>query len=403
VESLLHDIIQLLIRAGPWIVFFVTAAETAIFLGLLLPAEATVLVAAFMADLGYFELGDVLWATLAGAFVGDQIGYALGRFSGRRATSRAGRLGALWRRYEARATLLFRRRSILAVTLARFISFVRTLMPWFAGMTGMSYPRFLFYDIIGVIGWGTASVMAGYMAGRSWHVLAGALGTVSTVIVLLLAAGMVYFGVVARRRMRAVVRVALTGNVASGKSAVADVWRQSGAVVIDADDLARAAVEPGTPGLREIVRTFGRGVLDADGRLDRAALRAIVFADEKKRRALEAILHPEIERLRGIAEREAVDNGERLIVHAIPLLFETGLHENFTIVVLVDAPEPVRRERLVTLRGLSPAEADRMIAAQMPAAEKRNRVRYIIDNDAGLDELAQRAEEIWAELEERVG
>jgi dephospho-CoA kinase len=401
VEAFLQDIIQLLIRLGPWIIFAVTAAETAFFLGLVVPAEATVLVAAFMADLGYFKLSDVLIATLLGGFIGDQAGYALGRFGGRRAAARVGLLGRLWRRHEARATLLFRQRSLLAVTLARFISFVRTLMPWFAGMTGMSYPRFLFYDLLGVLGWGIGSVTAGYMAGRSWHVLAGALGTFSTIIVVLLAGTAISLGWRARRRMRAVVRVALTGNIASGKSAVADVWRHNGATVIDADELARDAVAPGTSGLREVVAAFGRSVLDADGALDRAAVRRLVFADEKKRRQLEAVVHPEIERLRLAAERRAVEDGARLIVHVIPLLFEKSMQDAFDVVVLVDASEDSRRERLVRTRGLSEAEAQRMIDAQMPAAEKRNRARYIIYNDAGLEELAERAEEVWVEIEER--
>jgi dephospho-CoA kinase len=398
-ESLLQDIIQLLLAAGPWIVFVVTAAETALFLGLLLPAEATVLVAAFMAELGYFDLEDVLLATLLGGFIGDQVGYALGRFGGRQAAARVGYVGRMWRRHEARATLLFRRRSILSVTLARFVSFVRTLMPWFAGMSGMSYPRFLLYDTLGVLGWGVGSVAAGYMAGRSWHILAGLLGTVSTGLVLLLLLLAGYFALRARRIMRGVVRVALTGNIASGKSAVTEVWRENGATVIDADDLARQAVAPGSPGLREVVRLFGRDVLDAEGALDRAALRRIVFADEKKRRQLESIVHPEVERLRVLSERAAVRAGNRLIVHAIPLLFEAGLHEGFAIIVLVDAPEDVRRARLVRTRGLPPEEAQRMIDAQQPAAQKRELATYVIENSGTLDELKARAEDVWAQIE----
>jgi dephospho-CoA kinase len=399
VESLLQDIIQLLLRLGPFIVFLVTAAETAMFLGLLLPAEATVLVAAFMADLGYFELQDVLIATLLGGFVGDQVGYALGRFGGRSAAARSGFVGRMWRRHEARATLLFSRRSILAVTLARFISFVRTLMPWFAGMSGMSYPRFLFYDTLGVLGWGIGSVAAGYMAGRSWHILAGVLGTASTLVVLLLVSGAVLVGYRARRRMRGVTRVALTGNIASGKSTVTDVWRYGGGVVIDADDLAREAVAPGTAALREITRVFGRDVLDAEGQLDRAALRRIVFADDRKRQLLERIVHPEVERLRGLAEAKAVDAGARIVVHSIPLLFEKSLHEAFSTVVVVDAPEAVRRERIVDTRGIDPAEADRMIAAQMPAAEKKARATHVIENAGTLEELVERAEVVWAEIQ----
>lgn len=397
-DALLHDIIRLLIDVGPWIVFFVTAAETAVFLGLLVPAEATVLVAAFMADIGYFDVRHVLAATLAGGFLGDQLGYALGRFSGRRAAAHGGRLGRLWQRHEARATLLFQRRSIYAVTLARFISFVRTLMPWLAGMTRMSYPRFLVYDIIGVTGWGVASVTAGFLAGRSWQVLAGVLGTVSTLVVVAILGTMAFLGVRARRRGRAVVRVALTGNIASGKSVVTDVWRRSGAVVIDADDLARTAVAPGSRALRRVSTKFGVGVLDAAGNLDRDALRREVFNNERKRRALEAILHPEIERLRQQEEKRAVEQGERLVVHAIPLLFETGLDTRFDVIVLVDAPDAVRLERLVERRGLDRAEAAAMLAAQQPAAEKRSRAQYVIENDAGIDELTERAEQVWAQI-----
>jgi dephospho-CoA kinase len=398
VESLLQDIIALLVRAGPLIVLLVTAAETAFFLGLLIPAEATVLVAAFMADAGYFKIEHVLLATLAGGFIGDQLGYVLGRTTGRRAAVREGRLGRLWRRHEARATLLFQKRSILAVTLARFISFVRTLMPWFAGMTRMPYGRFLLYDLLGVTGWGVASVAAGFLAGRSWHVLASALGTASTVIILLIALGMGALALRARRRMRSLVRVALTGNVASGKSAVADVWRRAGAVVVDADDLARDAVAPGTQALRRIEQQFGRAVLDPAGHLDRAALRQVVFADEPRRRELEAIVHPEVERLRQEQERKAVAAGARLVVHAIPLLFETEMDDRFDVIVLVDAAESVRRERIVSTRGLSPVEADAMMAAQMPAERKRGRAHFVIDNNGNLAELEDVAEQVWAQI-----
>lgn len=399
-EALLHDIIQLLLRIGPWIVFFVTAAETAVFLGLLLPSGAAVLVAAFMADLGYFDVGDVLLATLAGGFLGDQIGYVLGRVGGRRVAAHDGFVGRMWRRHEARAILLFRQRSLLSVTLARFIAFVRTLMPWFAGMSGMRYPRFLAYDILGVLGWGVGSVAAGYMAGRSWHVLAGVIGTFSTVVVLLLALGAVWLGLRSRRIMKGVIRVGLTGNIASGKSAVTEIWRGRGAAVIDADDLARAAVAPGSPGLREVVRVFGREVLDAAGALDRAAMRRMVFADERKRRMLEDIVHPEVERLRRIAEEDAVRNGARIVVHAIPLLFEKDMDELFPVVVLVDAPEAIRRERIMVHRGLTQVEADAMIAAQMASAGKRERATHVIDNAGSLEDLARQAEAVWAEIED---
>jgi undecaprenyl-diphosphatase len=187
VESLLQQIIELLTAVGPEVVFVVTLAETAFFIGLLIPAEATVLVAGFMAYRGVFELQEVLAATLLGAFAGDQIGYLLGRFGGARAAAHGGRAGRMWQRYEPRATALFRRHAVLAVTCARFISFVRTLMPWFAGMTRVPYPRFAFFDALGVTGWGVASVLVGYAAGESWHQVADTIGTTSTILVVVIA------------------------------------------------------------------------------------------------------------------------------------------------------------------------------------------------------------------------
>jgi membrane protein DedA with SNARE-associated domain len=183
VDSLLEEILEVLIRIGPIVVFVVTMTETALFIGLLVPAEATVLCAAFLADLGYFELEHVLAATLLGGFAGDQIGYALGRFAGRGVAARGGRLGRLWAQHEPRAIALFARRTIVSVSLARFISFVRTLMPWFAGMSGMSWSRFLLYDALGILGWGIGSVALGYAAGRSWEAVAGTLGAVSATII----------------------------------------------------------------------------------------------------------------------------------------------------------------------------------------------------------------------------
>lgn len=194
-------------------------------------------------------------------------------------------------------------------------------------------------------------------------------------------------------------RIALTGNIASGKSAVSDVWRSLGAVVIDADELARAAVLPGTRALCDVVRRFGPGVLGADGQLDRAALRRIVFSDEESRADLEKIMHPEIERLRLEAERAAAAQGSELVVHAIPLLFETGFDGRFDTIVLVDAPVATRRRRLIENRGLDPAEADAMIGAQMDPALKRERARFVIDNAGTLEDLERQASDVWALLE----
>lgn len=195
--------------------------------------------------------------------------------------------------------------------------------------------------------------------------------------------------------------VALTGNIASGKSEVAKVWRGLGARLVDADDLSRRAVEPGTPGLRAIVERWGPEMLAPDGTLDRAALRDIVFRDSKAREELEAIVHPRVRTLRDEAFAAARAEGAPLIVADIPLLFETGLEAEFDVVVLVDAPESVRRARLVDLRGLDADEATRMIAAQMPAEEKRSRAGIVIENTGTLEDLRVRATAVWRGLQAR--
>lgn len=192
-------------------------------------------------------------------------------------------------------------------------------------------------------------------------------------------------------------RVALTGNIASGKSAVADEWSRLGAHVIDADILARRAVEPGSDALRRIRQQFGDEVT-VDGALDRAALARVVFGDAAKRRELEAIVHPEVERLRAEEEARAAEHGEAIVVHAIPLLFETGLEPQFDTIVVVDAEERVRLERLVSMRSLTERDARAMIAAQEPAQAKRTRADYVIENNGTLDELAERAREVWSQI-----
>ena len=197
-------------------------------------------------------------------------------------------------------------------------------------------------------------------------------------------------------------RVALTGNIASGKSAVADEWSRLGACIIDADVLARRAVEPGSEGLRRIVQEFGKDVM-VNGALDRARLGRTVFSDPARRRQLEAIVHPEVERLRAEEEAEAAQDGETIVVHAIPLLFETGLESGFDAIVMVDAEESRRLERLVTTRSLKESDARAMIDAQEPAAAKRARADHVIDNNGTLEELAERAREVWRQIEAAAG
>ena len=195
--------------------------------------------------------------------------------------------------------------------------------------------------------------------------------------------------------------VALTGNIASGKSSVARLLAARGARIVDADVLAREVVEPGSAALGEIAARWGKGVLLPDGRLDRAALRDIVFAAPAELEALNAIVHPRVELRRRALVAQARAEGERVVVCDIPLLFEKEMERSFDVVLLVDAPEALRRERLVDERGLSGEEADRMIAAQMPSAAKRARADIVIDNDTSLAQLEQRVDEVWNELERR--
>jgi dephospho-CoA kinase len=193
--------------------------------------------------------------------------------------------------------------------------------------------------------------------------------------------------------------VALTGNIASGKSTVARLLAAQGATVIDADQLAREVVAPGTPGLAAVVDHFGPGVLATDGTLDRAALRRRVFRDATAREALNAIVHPAVARLRDVRVREAEEAGARVIVSEIPLLFEVGLEHAFDGVVLVDAPPAVRRDRLVRDRGLSVDEAQAMIDAQWPADRKRAGATWVIDNDGPPAQLPERVAALWTALQ----
>ncbi len=193
--------------------------------------------------------------------------------------------------------------------------------------------------------------------------------------------------------------IALTGNIASGKSTVAELFRRWGATIIDADQLVREAQRPGTPVLAAIAERFGADIIRSDGELDRAALRARIMHEPTELAALNAIVHPEVRR-RAAARIEAARRaGAGIVVSDIPLLFETDDPQRFDAVVLVDAPPAVRRERLIRRRGLSAQEADGMIAAQMPADAKRPRSTYVIDNAADLAALARRAAEVWAQLE----
>lgn len=192
--------------------------------------------------------------------------------------------------------------------------------------------------------------------------------------------------------------VGLTGNIASGKSTVARLLSARGATIIDADLLARRVVERDAPAYHKIVEQWGDAVLAPDGHLDRAALRQIVFGDTTQLETLNAIVHPEVERLRDRLVREARARGDRIVVADIPLLFEKHMADRFDRIILVDAPRWLRLERLVRDRGLRETEAMDMIAAQMPADLKRARADFLIENAATLAELEQRVDEVWAAL-----
>jgi dephospho-CoA kinase len=198
-----------------------------------------------------------------------------------------------------------------------------------------------------------------------------------------------------------VLLVALTGNIASGKSEVARLLAHRGATIIDADVLAREAVEPGTPAHAEITARWGRGVLHADGRLNRSALRAIVFASDRERDALNAIVHPRVAELRDARIAAAREAGARVVVCDIPLLYETGGADRFDAVIVVHAGADRRRARLLAHRALSPVDADRMIAAQLSTEITRHRADYVIENEGTLAELAAEVDGLWDALVQR--
>lgn len=192
------------------------------------------------------------------------------------------------------------------------------------------------------------------------------------------------------------VRVGLTGGVASGKSTVSTMLAELGAVIIDADKLAREVVERGTPGLVAVIAEFGDEVLTADGDLDRAAVGAIVFADPERRKALEAIVHPLVFERIITLEQAATD--EDIVVHDIPLLAESGRADTFDAVIVVDAPEDVQVARMITDRGWTEAEARSRIAAQASREDRLAVATYVIDNTGDLDQLRSQVADVFALL-----
>ncbi|HET6817136.1 MAG TPA: dephospho-CoA kinase [Mycobacteriales bacterium] len=198
--------------------------------------------------------------------------------------------------------------------------------------------------------------------------------------------------------------VGLTGGIGSGKSEVSRRLRELGAVIIDADAVAREVVEPGTPGLAAVAEKFGDGVLRADGTLDREGLGRIVFNDPAKLSALNAIVHPLVgERIGQMMAEVEHDSADAVVVYDVPLLVENNLQDGYDVVLVVAASAETQLRRLVEQRGMSREDAQARIAAQAPLSAKLAVADIVIDNDGELASLDARVREVWADLCARAG
>lgn len=194
-------------------------------------------------------------------------------------------------------------------------------------------------------------------------------------------------------------KIGLTGGIASGKSSVAKQLKDLGAVIIESDVLARQVVEPGTEGLDEIVARFGPKIVTADGSLNRSRLGEIVFTDDRARADLNRIVHPRVREATNRALREIPEGG--VAVQVIPLLVETGQQHDFDKVVVVDVPESVQLERLMARNGLSREDAQARIAAQASRAERLAAADYVIENSGSFERTRIQVEELWRLLTEQ--
>lgn len=190
--------------------------------------------------------------------------------------------------------------------------------------------------------------------------------------------------------------VALTGGIASGKTTVANLLAEHGALLIDSDQLAREVVEPGTPGLAQVVTRFGEQVLTQAGSLDRQALGDIVFADAAARADLNAIIHPLVRRRR--AELIAQAAADQIVVSVIPLLVETGLVDQFDAVVVVDVPSQTQVARLVRRNDISPEQAQARLDAQASRAERLAAADWVVTNSGSRAELEAQVERLWSQM-----
>ncbi len=191
-------------------------------------------------------------------------------------------------------------------------------------------------------------------------------------------------------------RVGLTGGIASGKSTVSQILRELGAVIIDADQLAREVVQVGQPGFAKVVSEFGEDLVGSDGQLDRPALGQIVFANPERRAALEAIVHPLV--FERILALEAQASSTDIVVHDIPLLAESGRADTFDAVLVVDADEDDQLERMIHDRGWSEADARARMAAQATRQDRLAIATHVIDNTGTLEDLRERVTEVFDEL-----
>lgn len=191
--------------------------------------------------------------------------------------------------------------------------------------------------------------------------------------------------------------IGLTGGVGSGKTTVAEMLRELGAQVVDADEAAHAVYEPGSPGFDAVVREFGPEFVEG-GHIDRSRLGELVFRDDDARRRLNAIVHPLVRDWMALRTAEAAERGAEVVVQDVPLLFENGLERLFSTVVLVYVPEEVQVERLVSGRGFTPERAHAMIAAQMPIENKRGLAHHVINNSATREETLTQVRAIWKQL-----
>ncbi|MFJ4683437.1 dephospho-CoA kinase [Streptomyces sp. NPDC088789] len=194
-------------------------------------------------------------------------------------------------------------------------------------------------------------------------------------------------------------KVGLTGGIGAGKSEVSRLLVEHGAVLVDADRIAREVVAPGTPGLAAVVEAFGREVLAQDGTLDRPRLGAIVFADPEKRALLNSIVHPLVGARS--AELEAAAAADSVVVHDVPLLTENGLAPLYDLVIVVDVSPETQLDRLVRLRGMSEEDARARMAAQATREKRLEIADIVIDNEVPLEELGRRVREVWGELRGR--